>query len=356
MKKQIFSLIIAIFGMLLFHSCRNKPTNHRAGYGGKDLSQIAFIEQDRHTKATTFSINTKNDWKLYAGNRVATIDFSKPLLEGKGNRSQTLLVPENRRVYFQLETDASQTLLAARRLPLEGACNFRDMGGIKTKDGRFVKWGKVFRSDDLLLLTANDLAYLTEIPIIYIVDFRSPEEIKKSPDRIPESARNNYHAFPITPGNLTAVSDDTVFDFSKLQKLNMDSIMIAINVQLVTDPEIIGVYRDFFDVLQNDLTPLLFHCTAGKDRTGMAAALFLFSLGVDEETVMQDYLLSNKYVKEKFAATLAHYPFFAPLAGVQVEYLQAGIDQIKKDHGSIENYLENSLNVDLEKMRNNYLY
>lgn len=352
-KRILFNLIPVIFGVLIFHSCQNKPINHQVGYEKKDLSQITFIEQDRHAKAMSFDFDTNDRGNIHTDNEIDALDFSKPLLNRKG---QIHCIPDSKRVYFQLGTDKNRTLLAARRLPLEGACDFRDMGGIRTKDGRFVKWGKIFRSDDLLLLTDNDLAYLDETPIIYIVDFRSREEIEKSPALIFEPDRNDDHAFSIIPENLSDSSDTTIFDFQKFKNLDIDSIKIAFNTKLVTDPKIVAVYKDFFDVLQDDLTPLFFHCTAGKDCTGMVSALFLFSLGVDEETVMQDYLLSNKFGKERFASTLDHYPFFAPFAGIQEEYLQAGIDQIKKDHGSIENYLETSLDVDLEKIRDSYLY
>lgn len=88
----------------------------------------------------------------------------------------------------------------------------------------------------------------------------------------------------------------------------------------------------------------------------MGAALILFALGVDEETVKQDYLLSNTYLADKYAALMEEYPNLEPLFTVRQEYLEAGIKQMKEDHGSVENYLTNVLRVDIPRFREMYLY
>jgi len=355
MRIGLITLTVTIIGASLMGSCNDKSTNREAGYEGNDISNIAEVSRNKKTKKANIKINTADKWKIYAGNRVRTIDLSKPILEGQGSGTYALNVPDSTRSYFQLATNEGKTILAERLLPMEGGYNFRDLGGYKTTDGKFVKWGKVFRSDDLHTLTDEDLYYLSSIPIITIVDFRSPEEIEKAPDRMPESVHNNY-AYSITPGNLTTSSDSSAIDLSKLKSLDMDSVMTAINIQLVNDPESIKMYKKFFTLLEENRGPLLFHCTAGKDRTGLGAALFLLAMGVDEETVMSDYLLSNQYIKAKFADMIARYPSFAPLAAVNAKYLQAAIDRIKEDHGTVDKYLKEKLGVDVEKLRKIYLY
>lgn len=355
MRIGLFTLTAGIIGASLFSSCNGNPSNRGARYEGKDISGMAEIERDARTKKATLRVDMPDKWKLYAGNRVRTIDLSRPILEGQGRGTHALQVADSTRSYFQLETEEGKALFAERRLPMEGGYNFRDLGGYRTTDGKFTKWGRVFRSDDLHTLTDADLNYLSSIPVITIVDFRSKEEIQEAPDREVPSAHNNY-AYSISPGNLTSSSDSAAFDLSALQSMDMDSMMMAINIQLVTDPESIRMYKRFFSLLLENRGPLLFHCTAGKDRTGMAAALFLLGLGVDEETVMNDYLLSNEFIREKFAPLVARYPSFAPLAGVNARYLQAGLDRIKSDHGTVENYLKEALNVDIEKLRQTYLY
>ncbi|MCC8146505.1 MAG: tyrosine-protein phosphatase [Bacteroidales bacterium] len=236
-----------------------------------------------------------------------------------------------------------------RHLPLEGGYNFRDLGGYPTADGRMVKWNTVFRADDLGTLTENDLEYLAGIPLVSIVDFRGAIEMEKAPDLIPVSVKEVYN-YSIMPGNM---------DVTQMQVLSetipMEKLMEKVYTLLVTDPEIIDQYRKFFALLQNsENTPLLFHCSAGKDRTGMAAALFLLSLGVDEETVIEDYLLSNKYVEAKYAPMVAQYPQYKPAFIVDRNFIEIALNQIKTDHGSVENYLKDILHVDLEKIKKLY--
>ena len=133
--------------------------------------------------------------------------------------------------------------------------------------------------------------------------------------------------------------------------------MKDMNILLVTDSACIHQYKEFFKLLQNgDDIPLMFHCSAGKDRTGMGAALVLSALGVDEQTILKDYLLSNTYLANKYAGLKSQYPTISSLFEVKPEFLQAGLDKIKKDHGSVENYLTKVLGVDIQKMREMYLY
>lgn len=341
--------ILFIMSIVLVSSCKNNPAPSL--YDGKDISEIAEITRDKKTKETTFTIKTDGKWKLYSGTQVESISHIQPILEGEGSGIYTLPVPYTTRNYFQLVTDEGRAILAERHLPMEGGFNFRDLGGRKTKDGRFVKWGKIFRSDDLHSLTENDLDYLTSIPLISIVDFRSETEMSQAPDKIPSSVEEDY-PYSISPGNLTASRDLPV-----ISKLNIDSIMIDINKTLVTSPAAVKSYKDFFALLQNEKkVPLMFHCSAGKDRTGMGAALILLALGVDEETVMQDYLLSNIYLKDKYAGYIEQYPTLKSLFSVKYEFLKAGIEQIKETYGSVDNYLENTLEVNIPTFREMYLY
>jgi len=154
---------------------------------------------------------------------------------------------------------------------------------------------------------------------------------------------------PITPGNLT--------DLTKLKGSEVDAVMMNINKSIVTDPKSIKQYREMFDLLQNptENTPLLFHCTAGKDRTGMAAALILYALGVNQQLIFEDYLLSNKHIEEKFAPIIQERPELKNLFIVKKEFLQAGIDAIIEENESIENFLVKQLNVNITKFRQTYL-
>lgn len=231
-----------------------------------------------------------------------------------------------------------------RLIPLEGAYNFRDLGGYPAENGKRVKWGKVFRSDDLDKLTSKDLDYLASLPLKTNIDFRSEEERKAAPDKNPVSVKK-YITLTISPGN--------IMDMQKIKGGQAEQFMIDVNKLLVRDYQ--KSFTEFFEILMDTANaPLLFHCSAGKDRTGFAAALFLSSLGVDREIIMQDYLLSAQNVAQKYAPMVKAHPEFAAFMTVKPEYLQAAFDVIDQEYGGMENYLSKHLKVDLKKIQSLY--
>lgn len=349
MKKIFLSLAIC---SLVFISCNNSNKMiNKAEYSGIDISNEASITRNKDTKAATLDIKIDGKWSLYSGNSVDNIDFTKPLLEGEGSGSYPLQVNDTARSYFQLVTTKGNAILAEEHLPMAGGYNFRDLGGIKNRDGKYVQWGKILRSDDLNKLTEADLKYLSSIPLISIVDFRSPDEVNQAPDKVPATVKEDYH-LAITPGNLGDLAMS-----GKATAEQLESAMQDVNILLVSDSLAIDQYRKMFELLQNSSdVPLMFHCSAGKDRTGMGAALILSALNVDESIIFNNYLESNVYLADKYAGYIAQKPDLKPLFEVKAEYLKAGLDQIKKDHGSIENYLTKVLGVDLDKMKEMYLY
>lgn len=310
----------------------------------------AQIIRDKYTKATTLNLTVESNWTLFAGPSIESISEDTPILAGNGSGSFPLDINTSVRTYFKLVTEDQEIFIAEKQLPMEGGYNFRDLGGIKTKEGRYIKWGKLFRADELSNLTEKDLKYLTSIPITSVIDFRAQSETKRSPDKLPPTVHFTY-PIAITPGNLSTEGIQ-----ANLLKTNIDSHMKHMNRLLVSDPVCVRAFRIFFAIIQNNLSaPLIFHCSAGKDRAGMAAALVLFSLGADEETVMQDYLMSKIYLSDKYAAFIAKYPRAESIFTVKRMFLKAGINQIKRDHGSIMNFLTKELKVDIVKMRRLYL-
>ena len=236
--------------------------------------------------------------------------------------------------------------LAHISIPLEGVYNFRDMGGYPTTNGRKVKYGLVYRSDDLNALTENDKRTLEGLKIKSIVDFRSKAEIKKAPDKKLKTVKNVYD-LSIEPGNLSTIS------FESLTKEEAEQMMIDINKYFVVNAQ--EQYRTFFEIMsdKNDL-PVLFHCTAGKDRTGFAGALFLSALGVDRETIYNEYLLSAQYIKHKYKDSAKEMPNLAALYTVRRAYLEAAFNEIEKKYGSVDDYLIKHLYVDLKLLRSIY--
>lgn len=331
-------------------SCDNKPNT--ALYSGKDISNDAEVMCSKTTKETTINVDVDGKWQLFTGKNAESIDFSKPILTGEGAGVFPIETGEQALHAYVLETDNGRAAFSAKLLPMEGGFNFRDLGGIKTTDERFVKWGKVFRADELGNLTQMDWNYLATIPLVSIVDFRSMDEVSAKPDNAPKFVKNQFH-LQINPGNLTSMGMDFLNDPS----FDSEKFMEDLNIQLVSDSTIISQYRQFFRILQNpDSIPLAFHCTAGKDRTGMGAALFLYSLGVDEQTIMSNYMESNINLKEKYKTYIEQYPAMEGLFSVKSQYLESGINYIKQNYGSVEKYLTEALEVDIKLMKKLYLY
>lgn len=352
MEKAIFVYML-FFSAIFLPACQpKKQIMEKATFEGEDLTSRVQIIRDKKSKKATIKIDLQGPWKLYSGYSIDDINFANPILIGSGTGTFDLNVADSIRSYFELVTDSGKAILSEKHLPMTGGFNFRDLGGVRTLDGRYVKWGKLFRTDDLYNLTPQDLSYLSYIPIQSVVDFRSKEEIMKTPDRLPQSVANVFE-LSLSPGNLfqnEMYSDEgKTMDFTRFMK--------DIYILLVSDSTCINRYREFFQVLQDeDNAPVLFHCTAGKDRTGMATVLVYYALGVDEDTIMSDYLTSNIYLKDKYTSIVERYPKLAPVVSVDADYLQAALSQIKSEFGTVENYLVKILGVDIDKMKSLYLY
>lgn len=229
----------------------------------------------------------------------------------------------------------------SRVVSLDGAHNVRDLGGFRTADGGTVRRGLVFRSDDLSRLTDRDLAALSVIGIKTVVDFRSQEEIARFADKYP--SRTRVLDMSIDSGDLAGVIDEVNDETGP-------KLMREVNRSLVRRHA--DVYSDFFALLTGGADiPLLFHCAAGKDRTGFAAAMFLASLGVSRGDIMRDYMLSVAGVVKKYSAFLEREPQRSSIVIVRPEYLGAAFDEIEAGFGTVENYLTVGLGVDLDKMR-----
>ena len=188
-----------------------------------------------------------------------------------------------------------------RHVQLGGAPNFRDLGGYRTIDGRTVKWGSVYRSGELGKLTDMDIAKLERIGIRTAVDFRSELEVEhRGEDRLPQGARGV--AVPIDPGDLAAVLEQ-LFTPGNLSGIPPD-FLVQVNRTLIRD--FTGEYAKLMrEVAEPDKRPLVLHCTHGKDRAGMGAAIILSVLGVPWKTVVDDHLLSNVYRREENEEQLA---------------------------------------------------
>lgn len=234
-----------------------------------------------------------------------------------------------------------------RSLALQGAFNVRDMGGFSAADGRRVKRGLVFRADGLSDLADADVDILAGLGLKTVVDFRTREETVFAPDRLPETVQR-VATVSIDAGRLVGN-----FYGGEMNRKKSFGVMVSVYRQLAGD--FTGQYREFFSLLSDaGNLPLLFHCTAGKDRTGFAAALFLLALGVSREDAIQDYLLSADYLRKKYVPGRDYDEVMEPLYTVYQEYIDAALEVAASRSGGIDGYLRDDLRVDPDALRNEF--
>jgi len=305
--------------------------------------KIASIKRDRKTKLASLDIREYAPWELFAGPNQAEIDFGAPVLTA--SKAGIFPIPKVGREHavFCVKINNARIFIAERQLPMEKGYNFRDLGGYPGADGRFVTWGKLFRADELWDLSLSDLEYLASIPLASVVDLRQPYEIENYPDKLPKSA-SHIHRIPIcgTPITHSILSKLTSRDLER-------AFMLEGYRGFAHVPEVQEGVRWFFTLLMDDVNiPVMSHCTAGKDRTGLLSALILLALGVSQDIVMDDYMLSNQLIKGKF-------PFKSLLYSVEEEFLLTTLEEMEKRYGSVENYLRDIVKLDLELFRNRFL-
>jgi protein-tyrosine phosphatase len=233
-----------------------------------------------------------------------------------------------------------------RRLPLEGASNFRDLGGYQASDGRQVRWGKVYRSGALDRLTDGDLAALSALGLRTICDLRHPEEQTAFPTRRAVQAPPTIHSLPIRPtvrGNFR----------ERIEAGDPAAGDLALAYMTEAYRCYVRDHTDAYSALMHAVAdpanhPLVFHCAAGKDRTGFAAALILMTLGVPEETVLEDYLATNIYWTESGLRVQLDLPEAAreQMKAANAVFLQASIDTLHEVHESLDAYLTRGLRMD----------
>lgn len=229
----------------------------------------------------------------------------------------------------------------ARHLDLAGASNFRDLGGYPTRDGRATRWRQIFRSNHLGNLTPDDVAVLRELGVKTAFDFRGKEE------RLAAMCAHGgitVHSLPVEPITVATLRA-RMANGRPLSPSDAIEVMQHSYRNYVTHNT--KAYRELFAHLIEDNAPLVIHCTAGKDRTGFAAALILHALGVSDAVIDEDYLLTNRYYRRDPAAASTDLPeeVRAVLAKVEGSFLAAAFDAVRSSYGDLDAYLSEGLGV-----------
>lgn len=248
-------------------------------------------------------------------------------------------------------------------IPILSVPNLREIGGYRTRDGAAVRFGRFYRSTDLSKVTADDASRLAELGLVTVFDLRTESERDAAPDRAPASVREvpldvlADTAVGSAQGSMAAQMQSVLADPTVLEKYLGDThamdMFLDVYRDLVILPSALASYRAMFtDLAAPDALPALVHCTTGKDRTGWATASLLLLLGVDEDDVFHDYLLTNEQllpsfqdVFDRFTAAGGDPTVLELVLGVRPEYLRTALGQMRDSFGSIESYFADGLGI-----------
>ena len=258
-----------------------------------------------------------------------------------------------------------------RKIELTYQKNLRDLGGMVGFNGKKVKEGRIYRSGLLAHVSDSDIKTINSLRLTDIVDFRSEHE---------HLARPDYPFIGVTTHNLPAIDDSfqngkdyrSEYEDGNLLWFLGDSTdgfghMYQIYPALLLTPIGINAYKEFFKILLKDNNRVvLFHCSQGKDRAGMAAYLVEVALGVSHVDALEDYLLTNEAMKGRIAILkeqVKDKPFFTKeyskamdeVFAVNEKYLNHAVEEVTAKHGSVLEYIKNVLEVDIDKLRSIYL-
>lgn len=256
---------------------------------------------------------------------------------------------------------------------IDGAFNFRDLGGYHNRQGQQVRWGRVFRSGHLSGITPKGQLAINQLGLSHIHDFRIGHEQKAYPTLLEDVIRYEHY-------QMDFASLEQVIDLARKEKLS------AQGAYKLMQQGYIDAVNDLADNLGDFLKQLAraskeavigFHCMAGKDRTGIAAASFLMALDVPEETIVEDYLLTQQHldhehildfvyelVRNKVLETLGHVPpcversALRPYCVADEGYIGSFFSTMKQEFGGREEYLSEGLGLsldDLDQLRHNFL-
>lgn len=254
-------------------------------------------------------------------------------------------------------------------LPFASIHNCRDLGGITNREGKYIVPGQLFRSANLAHASKHDLLTLEFMNLRHVIDLRTPEEVLLAPDRLPETATLTSDS--VYKERDLSHSAGGQFKLIKEAADDMAEVFEQLYVDMINDPDSQQAWRVFFAMLLESEGPLLWHCTQGKDRTGIACALLLHALDVEEELIVDDYLQTNLYTcaqdlqdKQEVNIILRH--ALRKVVDADIDsallakkaYYDKAQQAIVQGWGSWQGYLRNAIGLqdrDFERLKTKYL-
>lgn len=315
----------------------------------RTLKEDIFINSDENSIELNFSKPGK--YVIYEGASPESINWKESItIDGK-----RITVPRNiPRPFYGIITPTNDTLIVAeRKLIINDLANFRDLGGIKTKEGRYVVWGRFYRSDALNELLTSEFPYIEGLGLKKVFDLRTDAEISKAKDNLPKNVL--YEHFPIfSDENGGMVKGlEQYLEKGSLTSQEAENLLLEMYKSFASDDS--EKFNNLLhQVIIKDNYVNVFHCTAGKDRTGYTAAMILAILKVDRQTILDEYEMTNFYTAdqiEKDAANPAKLGYgnkvnsaaVKTLMSVNKKYLEAAFDIIDKKYNGIDAYIKNQL-------------
>ena len=288
----------------------------------------------------------------------------------------------NSKVLLMMAFLIPTTVFAQQFLPVKGIVNARDLGGYTMLDGRIVQSGRLLRAAHLADATDEDIRNLERLPVTAVIDFRKEQEKVGKVDREVPGAR--YVSLPVDPsGNAMATAtEEEKKKFSGQKKFDVRKVIVfaAFNKKaqavaremyptLLLDPDCQRQFARFFRlVLETDHGAVLFHCTQGKDRTGIASALLLAALGADRETIVADFDATNRVYEKDVRKYSRRVKFWGgkeeevgvvkAFLGCNTENFIKALDRIDQEFGSLQAYLKGPIGLtdaDIQTLRERYL-
>lgn len=253
-----------------------------------------------------------------------------------------------------------------RRIKLEKALNFRQLGGYPSRDGRTVRWGQLYRSGELFWMSPQDRKIVSTLGISTSIDFRSLEEVNSRPNQFEFSNLIQQHTLPLKPGSLRHYYSEVLSGpdaYSKGMEImgkSYSDLVLKFGAE----------FKKMFQIiLEQEEGAFHFNCAAGKDRTGIAAMLILEALGVEQRSIIRDYRLTALYCnpEESMEQYLSYFrgstetidkKGLLPLFSAHVNFLNSAYVAIEQHYSSIQTYLSDVLGLgqpELKALRGRFL-
>lgn len=338
------------------------------------------------------SVSKKNNSYLFKDNNLGYIEIyvlKKPIFNAEkkfllktNNRQFTIEETFDYRPYFLIKYNNQEKIIAERTLPIEGMINFRDLGGYKNNEGKIIKWGKLYRSGHIHNATEKGRRYIDKLGINTIIDFRSDDEVMKYPNPnsstiISYNLDPNAHAAELSAQFTSSEADEDLNLVNKIieQKENetLENRYDIVEEQyrnFVLKKESQSAFKRMIEIIgDTNSSPILQHCRGGKDRTGFGAMLILGILGISDDTIIYDYMLTEQNRIERNRTKMQKYleytndqeilNYLSSLIETKKDFIEIPLNLINNRFNGIEEYVKKELNIKQETINNirqMYLY